>query len=150
MDAYNYKSNPFLQYSWMYIQRELNKAYAAFSALLVPNSSLSTIATGNWGCGIYAGNKQLKFLIQWIALSVVNQKKSDLKMEYYTFADEKLTKEIQEFVKLVNEHKITVVKMIQVLTQAEEMFNLVESKSNVFLFILKSLQIENFQEEIFL
>lgn len=26
--------------------------------------------TGNWGCGDFGGNKELKFIIQWIAASV--------------------------------------------------------------------------------
>lgn len=28
------------------------------------------ICTGNWGCGVFAGDLQLKFLIQWFAASL--------------------------------------------------------------------------------
>ena len=28
------------------------------------------VATGNWGCGVFGGDPQLKFLIQWIACTV--------------------------------------------------------------------------------
>jgi len=31
------------------------------------------IITGNWGCGAFGGNLQLKFLIQWMAASLVGR-----------------------------------------------------------------------------
>ncbi|CAL1545340.1 unnamed protein product [Lymnaea stagnalis] len=45
------------------------------------------IATGNWGCGAYQGNPQLKFVMQWIAASVA---RSPL-LIYYSFGDPALT-----------------------------------------------------------
>lgn len=30
--------------------------------------------TGNWGCGVFKGDLKLKFLIQWIAASLVGKK----------------------------------------------------------------------------
>jgi len=29
--------------------------------------------TGNWGCGVFQGNHQLKFMIQWIAGSLAGK-----------------------------------------------------------------------------
>ena len=40
-----------------------------------------TIATGNWGCGVFGGDFELKFLQQWVAASFVGIKRLD----YYTF-----------------------------------------------------------------
>lgn len=54
--------------------RELAKAYTAFCS-----HSKGTIQTpysfatsGNWGCGAFGGNKQVKAIIQWCAASMAN------------------------------------------------------------------------------
>jgi len=31
------------------------------------------IITGNWGCGVFRGNSQLKLIIQWIAASLAGK-----------------------------------------------------------------------------
>ncbi|RUS74876.1 hypothetical protein EGW08_017364, partial [Elysia chlorotica] len=41
------------------------------------------IATGNWGCGSYRGNTQLKFVLQWLAASVARCPN----LIYYTFGE---------------------------------------------------------------
>ena len=41
------------------------------------------VATGKWGCGAFGGDPLLKFLIQWIAVSVTGRKK----MIFYLFDD---------------------------------------------------------------
>ncbi|XP_002737643.1 uncharacterized protein LOC100367685 [Saccoglossus kowalevskii] len=46
------------------------------------------IATGNWGCGAFGGDVQLKSLLQWMAASVA----SAPMVLYYTFNDERLHK----------------------------------------------------------
>ncbi|ODM87095.1 Poly(ADP-ribose) glycohydrolase, partial [Orchesella cincta] len=49
------------------IDRELHKAFVAF---VVPHGEPNIpVATGNWGCGAFNGDPELKFLIQWIAAS---------------------------------------------------------------------------------
>ncbi|KAJ7058900.1 hypothetical protein C8F01DRAFT_1255316 [Mycena amicta] len=60
------------------VQRELRKAYTAFSfsSADIYSTSLSTneydeIITGHWGCGSFGGNKQVKSTIQWCAASLV-------------------------------------------------------------------------------
>ncbi|KAH9512360.1 hypothetical protein Btru_039314 [Bulinus truncatus] len=45
------------------------------------------IATGNWGCGAYHGNPQLKFILQWIAASIARSPR----VMYYTFGDSTMT-----------------------------------------------------------
>ncbi|KDO20439.1 hypothetical protein SPRG_14311 [Saprolegnia parasitica CBS 223.65] len=71
------------QYRVQDMRRELHKACVGFGAL--PDEPLTAphraIATGNWGCGVFGGDVQLKFLLQWVAASL--QGRSTLR--YYTF-----------------------------------------------------------------
>lgn len=60
IDAYRFnQNNKQLQYQKKYINREINKCIAGFF-----NSSKEIITTGNWGCGAFGGDAELKFLIQ--------------------------------------------------------------------------------------
>lgn len=59
------------QYKVSNILRELNKALVGFS--FPEESRFNTISTGKWGCGAFGGDPQLKFLIQWMAASIVNK-----------------------------------------------------------------------------
>ena len=57
--------------------REIRKAYAGFSNTnMYPTNRprKSTVSTGNWGCGDFGGDKEIKFLIQWIAASLAKVK----------------------------------------------------------------------------
>jgi len=45
------------------------------------------IATGNWGCGAFGGDPQLKSLLQWIAAT----ESGCPKMIYYSFNNRRLT-----------------------------------------------------------
>ncbi|KAL6740258.1 hypothetical protein Aduo_013629 [Ancylostoma duodenale] len=97
MDATRFKprGTP-AQYTRASIDRELNKAYAAFVA---GKRELRPIATGNWGCGIFGGDKELKGLIQIIAAA-----KAGRPMIYYTFGDKKLEISInKQYEQLVRE-----------------------------------------------
>ena len=50
------------------------------------NDIPKTIATGNWGCGAFKGNHELKFIQQWIAASFAGIEILD----YYTFKDKNM------------------------------------------------------------
>ena len=64
------------------INRDIHKAFVGFS--FANDEPLpKTIATGNWGCGAFNGNHELKFIQQLIAASLV---KLD-RLDYYTFDD---------------------------------------------------------------
>uniref|UniRef100_A0A183CF80 Poly(ADP-ribose) glycohydrolase n=1 Tax=Globodera pallida TaxID=36090 RepID=A0A183CF80_GLOPA len=65
------------------IKRELLKAYVGF-ALRTPESP-PCIATGNWGCGAFGGDLELKSLIQWMAACLVRPRARPLL--YYTFGN---------------------------------------------------------------
>lgn len=83
--------------------RELNKAYCGFMNPLVKESRhLPAVCTGNWGCGAFGGDKQLKALIQVIAAS---QAKRDLC--YFTFDDKELRDDLFKI-----HHYLTVVNPI--------------------------------------
>ncbi|RCN39092.1 poly glycohydrolase [Ancylostoma caninum] len=116
MDATHFKprGTP-AQYNRASIGRELNKklpkeeklglllgkmlalqAYAAFAA---GKRELRPVATGNWGCGIFGGDKELKGLIQIIAAA-----KAGRPLIYYTFGDKKLEISInKQYEQLVRE-----------------------------------------------
>lgn len=32
---------------------------------------MSAVTTGNWGCGAFGGDLRIKFLVQWVACSLV-------------------------------------------------------------------------------
>ncbi|GMF54423.1 unnamed protein product [Phytophthora fragariaefolia] len=59
------------QYTRGHVWRDLVKAYAGFA---YPNAyddgRCWPVATGNWGCGVFQGDRELKFLIQWLAASL--------------------------------------------------------------------------------
>ena len=57
------------QYSTKLMLRELNKACIGFRHF----QEVPTIATGNWGCGVFGGDCQLKFILQWMAASLNNR-----------------------------------------------------------------------------
>ncbi|OTF77328.1 hypothetical protein BLA29_011642 [Euroglyphus maynei] len=50
-----------------------------------------TIATGNWGCGVYNGDVKLKTLIQIIAAS-----ESERNLIYFTYNDRRLKNEFDQ------------------------------------------------------
>ncbi|KNC51642.1 Poly(Adp-ribose) glycohydrolase [Thecamonas trahens ATCC 50062] len=65
------------------IARELRKASAGFA----PHPALDAsrpraVVTGNWGCGAFGGDPELKFVLQWLAAST-----SGRSMVYCTFGD---------------------------------------------------------------
>lgn len=76
------------------ILRELNKAYVGFHSR--ESSNLAPIATGNWGCGAFQGDKKLKFLIQLMACVVCKRD-----MVYFTFGDIELQEELDKMHKFL-------------------------------------------------
>ena len=79
------------------INRDIYKAFAGFYLTNVDMFFEKSIATGNWGCGIYGGNFELKFLEQWLAASFSMVQRLD----YYTFDKAEMQNVIKcyEFIK---------------------------------------------------
>lgn len=80
IDAIPFKEDPARQYDSKFIIREINKAYVGFSAGIDLSKTRKCISTGRWGCGVFKGDPQLKFLLQWIAASRANRE-----MKFYSF-----------------------------------------------------------------
>eukprot|EP00386_Alphamonas_edax_P015244 GDKI01046607.1.p1 GENE.GDKI01046607.1~~GDKI01046607.1.p1 ORF type:complete len:230 (+),score=79.80 GDKI01046607.1:278-967(+) len=81
------------QYAHEQMQRELCKAYAAFlgddeelkAAAKDKNTQLRPVSTGNWGCGVFGGDPQLKSLLQWVAAAAAQRD-----VHYFTFTDKRV------------------------------------------------------------
>ncbi len=104
------------------IVRELNKAYSGFSCRISSDNDksaedcakpveLASVATGNWGCGAFGGDKELKSLIQWMAAS-----KAGRAVKYFTFKDPTLTAKQQELVHCLRKREVTVGQLYHILT----------------------------------
>lgn len=51
-----------------------------------PGGTLRPLATGNWGCGVFGGDPQLKAVLQWVAASAAGCPA----MVYHTFGDKRV------------------------------------------------------------
>lgn len=110
IDALPFYSKPENQFLPHQIERELNKAYAGFYEPGIEQEHLKPIATGNWGCGAFRGDKELKSLIQLI---VAAQCKRNL--VYFTFGDECLMQRFHELYELLCQNRIVVGQLFNVV-----------------------------------
>eukprot|EP01080_Neovahlkampfia_damariscottae_P010710 gene10710-3332_t len=111
IDAYDFKySNPKLQFTKKYIDREINKAYCGFM-----NETQKVddrfIATGLWGCGVFLGDKELKSLLQIMAASEGHRKG----MVFYTYGDDKFRDELKNIYEKLLEFKVTVGDLYKII-----------------------------------
>ena len=124
------------QYTKPSIVRELNKAYSGFSHHTSDDkpseNKMTVVATGNWGCGMFGGNKELKTLIQWMAASKVGRP-----VQYHTFREPGLIREQMKVTKLLLEQKVTVSQLYEVLISGGRTL-----KGNVFTHVMESLSRE--------
>ncbi len=82
MDAEKYNSKQKeSQFDKTWVLRELNKAYSGFYQEDEEENG-RRVATGKWGCGVFKGNPQLKFIIQWLAASRARRD-----IVFYTYKD---------------------------------------------------------------
>lgn len=88
------------QYNMTRVERDLNKAYCGFKG---HGHDEPDIATGNWGCGAFNGDPQLKALIQLMAVAEAQRG-----MAMFTFKDERLQKGLQQMFCLLVKRKISV------------------------------------------
>ena len=72
------------------VRRDFIKAYVGFNLINYQNEGLQnlkkTIATGNWGCGAFGGDFELKFIQQLLAATYAGVDK----LYYYTFQREEM------------------------------------------------------------
>lgn len=76
-----------MQYAPSMILRDLTKAWAGFDAPGTPTE----LATGNWGCGVFGGDAELKSIIQWIACS-----RAGKTMHYFPFDNRNVFQKFRE------------------------------------------------------
>ncbi|XP_063744937.1 poly(ADP-ribose) glycohydrolase isoform X2 [Eleginops maclovinus] len=106
IDALNFKHKRD-QYNMITVTRELLKAYCGFKG---HRQHEPDIATGNWGCGAFNGDKQLKAVIQLMAAA---QAKRGL--AFFTFEDENLKQGLQQTYHLLVREGTTVEKLYRLL-----------------------------------
>ena len=126
--------DPSLQYRKPSIVRELDKAYSGFCHQLADDkpskNSMTEVATGNWGCGMFGGNKRLKTLIQWMAAS-----RAGRPLRYYTFREPQLSQEQMKVTKILLEQKVTVGQLYEILVSGKEAL-----RNNPFMYVLDSVK----------
>lgn len=83
------------------MKRELNKAFVGFYHEL--SSPAAAVATGNWGCGAFNGDKSLKALLQLMVCCVARRP-----LVYYTFGDEQLRDEFFYIFKFLTRNNIRI------------------------------------------
>ena len=82
--------------------RDIHKDKAGFNLINLDGNKLEkTIAAGNWGCGAFGGNHELKFTHQWNAASLAGIKRLD----YYTFNHNKMKKAIDCYEIIKNKYQ---------------------------------------------
>jgi len=101
------------QYTMDAVERELNKAFVGFSRASADSndSSLSPICTGNWGCGAFGGDPQLKAVIQLLAASRARRPA----MHYFTFGDAGFASSLQTLTRRLIRSGVTVGDLTRLL-----------------------------------
>ncbi|CAF1331347.1 unnamed protein product [Rotaria magnacalcarata] len=128
IDATYYRERT-IQYNMKSIKRELIKALAGFHAHgRTPNDAFP-IATGNWGCGAFNGDRQLKVIIQLAAASEAVRP-----LIYATYGDKNL---IESFYP-VYDYLIGQRAQVQHLYRYLDQYCNGRSRSSIFDFILRT------------
>ncbi|KAI8799556.1 hypothetical protein BJ742DRAFT_845376 [Cladochytrium replicatum] len=137
------------QFESIMTERELLKAYTGFlPSEFSPLPQPALIATGNWGCGAFNGDPQLKSVIQLLAASAARSHPRSAarspSLVYFTFGDVGLASGLTSFVDILRMHKITVGQVFAILGQqyAKHVEEEKEDRMGVFSFILRNLVIE--------
>ncbi len=88
------------------VVRELNKAFCGFYHAMHDPSirncvspKIRRIATGHWGCGAFGGDREVKFVIQWMAAVAAN-----VELKYCSFNDETFARDAKNFVKTLSKY----------------------------------------------
>ena len=99
------------------IMRDIHKAYVGFNLINfeTEKNTDKTIATGNWGCGVFGGNHEQKFIEQWIAASFAGVKK----LNYYSFGHENMKMAAQFYKNIKEKFK----KAKELYNAINELFN---------------------------
>ncbi|XP_070186589.1 poly(ADP-ribose) glycohydrolase-like isoform X2 [Littorina saxatilis] len=114
IDAMVFRSDYNKQFKTNSVLRELNKAYCGFQSG-EKEAEKSAVCTGNWGCGAFGGDKQLKSLIQVMAASAARRE-----VCYFTFGDEKLAEELYEIHMILTSNQKTIGDTVWLIAEYEK------------------------------
>ena len=129
IDAYHFQplcKSLFEQSSSKILTREIFKAVAGFK--LVKGE---TVNTGNWGCGIFGGDKYIKSLYQIMAANIAS-----VTLEIYTFNDEKYYLELKKVIENFKQHKTTVFDVLKLI----KLYHKNPISNNILEYINKSFE----------
>ncbi|XP_037319461.2 poly(ADP-ribose) glycohydrolase isoform X2 [Pungitius pungitius] len=111
IDALHFK-NFLEQFNLDKLNRELNKAYCGFARPEERSQNLATVATGNWGCGVFGGDARLKALLQMLAAAEAGRD-----VAYFTFGDSQLMTDVHKMHSFLTQRKICVGEVYDLLGQ---------------------------------
>ncbi|CAF4520641.1 unnamed protein product [Rotaria sp. Silwood2] len=99
------------QFSMETTERELIKAYTGFQTLNMPAEQPRVgVATGNWGCGAFNGDVELKAIIQLMAASEAQRP-----LVYVTYREQALAQLFSSVWDHLIDHQATVGHLMQLL-----------------------------------
>lgn len=124
------------QFSPPHLKRDLDKAFCGFMCRGTEPKNMPAVATGNWGCGAFNGDCQLKSLIQIMAASATRRD-----LLYFTFGDKQHAQDLYEIHSLLQENNVTVESLWQILNEFnKEVTSSPSSSSGIFSYIRKLLE----------
>lgn len=100
-----------LQFDEQNVRRELIKCFCGFRSDST-NSKKAAIATGNWGCGVFGGDIELKFLIQMIAAA-----EADRDLIYFTFHNNRVSKKLELIKEIIERNNLNVSQVIEIINE---------------------------------
>ncbi|CAG0892968.1 unnamed protein product [Cyprideis torosa] len=118
-------------------RRRMTQAFVAFFVRPSSEQPAVAVATGNWGCGAFNGDKELKFLLQLLAASANSQRG----MAYFTFGDEDFRDRIAHLHSVLLASGFSVGDMYAILTR----FSPSSEAMSVFDHLLHSIGAEGTQ-----
>ncbi|KAM7542649.1 hypothetical protein Aperf_G00000015985 [Anoplocephala perfoliata] len=120
------------------IRRGLTKAYCGFCNHLAPYRVLpNVVVSGNWGCGTFRGNKELKCLIQMMACAQAGKS-----LAYCTFSDEEFAKRALQVFETLCSNSCTVGQLWRILV-APHVLEQSNRELSVFDLVLEKLSNAN-------
>ena len=122
------------EYDVATLVRELDKAYCGFSFVIAGDDrgsgAMRPVATGNWGCGAFGGDRELKTLQQWMAATMAGRP-----IKYYSFRDSRFSDGQAKMVSLLHEREVTVGQLYHIL----ESYSKLTERNGVFNFVAEKL-----------
>lgn len=132
IDALVLKAQPQQQFSAGLRLREVNKAYCGFhcSDPPGPSGAFPAVATGNWGCGAFGGNTELKAMLQLMAAA---RAKRDV--VYTTFGNRQFARDLCEVHEMLTRSGCTVARIWSLVAQ----YAAQKERNGLFNFIISQL-----------